>query len=431
MSSVMSTVAPPMAAALRPSQDLSWSVAGGFAEALSCCGANEGRWKADRATVRREPAPEPEGRPAKPLREGDGSDGQVHAADAPVHEVEPDRPTRARDSAGVASDTPPRPAENDPAREDPAVGSKVRSSAAKTASKPMDADPLAGPKGGVSKAEVPQSREARAEALVRRFHEDRPAPPAPRGETTAANEATDKDAGKSTGKESAKADKGETGPPPAARHAAGDRWLLSLDARRMLPGEQVRALEHRWLAWENRQSQPAKRTTALGEALASGQWIEARKAGAVTTARVAAPAPREAVDLPRLLEQFSARMRLIASGAEREAWLELEPASLGKLRVQLQEADGRWHLRLSVESPEALEAIKRCLADLEAGLAKQGLELGRVDLALDPDAERRRRERERQQGEARPRRSDGDGAPFVEQLDRHLRTAARPGGEAR
>lgn len=432
----MSSVAPlsPAPAAPRAAADLSWSTASGFVEALAACGAGGEGWRpGSREFEAALPAPVPPAdgsaeRPREPETVDAGADaGIVDARPADVRApfeagaaavAEPPAPVRERTAAEAPAS---RSGEGRPGGAPPAgdaVGAKEtvdEPDAAAGASRRRTLP--AAPRAAAAAAETGMDgRASRRTDAVRtgRAADERMAPPAPRGD------APDRVDGDEDGR-------GPARPAAGARSgAAAERWLLSLDARRLLPGEQVRALEKRWQAWDSRQAPPARKGPARESALA-GRWLELRAADARAETRAVRTAARGETQLPALLERLSARVRLLAAGAEREAWLELEPASLGRLKVQLQEADGRWHLRLSAETPEALEQLKRGLVELEGALARQGLELGRVELALDPEAERRRQERERGSG-SRGRNRGAEGADFVEQLDRHLRTQAPPAG---
>jgi hypothetical protein len=392
----------------RADADLRWVPARGFAEALEACGAGgcpppaEREWRAN--ARQQDPAEMPDEAGEDP-RAGEAQPGATPSPEGVGDKVpEPEPGGHPPMSPGAV---PPPEVRGDSG---PASGAKAMQAAPDDAAPADQGRPrLQGlPVAGLDREMPPRPGGAAADARAPRGG-PLPAPVADDGGSVEPADPRTRPAG---------ASRGEAAEPRAL--GDGERWLLPLEARRLMPGEQVRALERRWHLWETRSPQPARPGgDARGDGLRGGVAL----AGGHLSDPIRHPARAAAapgLDWSRLLEQVSARMRLLAGGGEREAWLDLEPASLGRLQLKLFEAEGRWHLRLLVQRPETLELLRERLAELAETLGRQGLELGRVELALDPDAERRRKERE---SRAALRPEEEGATDFVEQLDRHLRIA--------
>ena len=72
----------------------------------------------------------------------------------------------------------------------------------------------------------------------------------------------------------------------------------------------------------------------------------------------------------------------------RTATLQLEPESLGRLRIDVRVHDGQLTAELRVERPEALAALEKHVPELRAALASSGFEGDRVDVQLGFERDR-------------------------------------------
>jgi flagellar hook-length control protein FliK len=69
------------------------------------------------------------------------------------------------------------------------------------------------------------------------------------------------------------------------------------------------------------------------------------------------------------------------------ARLELHPAELGGVTIQLQVTADGLHAHISADRAEALPLLQRAAADLQRSLEARGIDLGGLDFGLAPDAE--------------------------------------------
>jgi len=141
--------------------------------------------------------------------------------------------------------------------------------------------------------------------------------------------------------------------PGAVHHAA------STDAAATAPRAEAAGLD----------GASAKRTDAAMPARA-----EARPAAA-------APAMDQAADVLR-------QVRVYLTPGMRQATLQLEPATLGRISIRIAMREGRARTEVRAEKASALEALQRHVPELRAALERQGIEAGEFDLSLGFGGER-------------------------------------------
>ena len=149
----------------------------------------------------------------------------------------------------------------------------------------------------------------------------------------------------------------------------------------------------------NAQQAPAGTAQAAGAAVAATSTN-----GGVTTAsampELAQPNTAALDRAAAVLEQVRVHLR----PGVREATLQLEPESLGRVRIDVRVHDGQMSAELRVERPEALAALEKHMPELRATLAESGFEGGSVDIGLglerDTDAQRDASDRTRGHGAA-------------------------------
>lgn len=122
--------------------------------------------------------------------------------------------------------------------------------------------------------------------------------------------------------------------------------------------------------------------TIQGEAPAAPQ-VETQRAGA---GRVSAPAaPQPTGPDPELMaraESILSQVKLRFSPGLRSATMNLNPAELGRIRIEIKVVAGGIRAEMRVETPEALAALERQLPELKTMFAQDGLELTEFDLGL-------------------------------------------------
>jgi flagellar hook-length control protein FliK len=70
-----------------------------------------------------------------------------------------------------------------------------------------------------------------------------------------------------------------------------------------------------------------------------------------------------------------------------QARIELHPAELGGVTIQLQVAHDGLRAHIAADRPEALPLLQRAAADLQRSLEARGIDLSGLDFGLAPDAE--------------------------------------------
>ena len=120
----------------------------------------------------------------------------------------------------------------------------------------------------------------------------------------------------------------------------------------------------------------------------------AQPASALTAAAVSGPgsassttptAAAKAAGQPARMAQAESilgQVRMALTPRTRTAILRLDPAELGRMRVELRVDQGKAHAHLIVERPEALAALESHLPELRALFEQQGLEVEGFELVL-------------------------------------------------
>lgn len=131
--------------------------------------------------------------------------------------------------------------------------------------------------------------------------------------------------------------------------------------------------------------------------------------------REMASTPAAPTPLPQLREAMAEQVRMLAGGAEGDgvslrtapgqAEVELAPADLGRLRLQLSTTERGLHLTVLVERPESLDAVRRHLDGLHRSLIAEGVTLDGIDIGTGA-----RGQDQGTGGSGRPRQ-DGDDRP--------------------
>jgi flagellar hook-length control protein FliK len=110
-------------------------------------------------------------------------------------------------------------------------------------------------------------------------------------------------------------------------------------------------------------------------------------------------------------QQVVRAVRLQWANGVSEARLRLHPEHLGDVTIDLRVEQGRVSASLRLDNPAAAEWIRAQRAELQASLSAQGLDLGTLEIVVDPDGRRRQpatpdpqpRSRVRRQGSETPR----------------------------
>lgn len=126
----------------------------------------------------------------------------------------------------------------------------------------------------------------------------------------------------------------------------------------------------------------ATSVTTQAEAPAAPQ-TETQRSGTERVARPAAPQPTGPdPELVARAESILSQVKLRFSSGLRSATMNLNPAELGKVRIEIKVEAGSIRAQIRVETPEALAALERQLPELKAMFAQDGLELSEFDLGL-------------------------------------------------
>jgi flagellar hook-length control protein FliK len=135
----------------------------------------------------------------------------------------------------------------------------------------------------------------------------------------------------------------------------------------------------------------APRETPRGDATRpAGERAPLQEAAAPDAARVREAAPRSEAARPQPApaaqhEQAAdilRQVRLQLSPHLRQATIQLEPASLGRLDIRLEVRRGRVRAELAVERPETLHVLERHAPELRASLAAAGFDQAELSLSL-------------------------------------------------
>lgn len=128
------------------------------------------------------------------------------------------------------------------------------------------------------------------------------------------------------------------------------------------------------------------------------------------------PATSAAGRTAELLEQ----VRVAITPKTKTAVLRLDPAELGRLRVELQVEAGTVLAHLIVERPEALAALEQNLPELRAMFEQQGLDVGGFQLELAQDGDSSPFEGHDHQGTASPEPTAEELRSQRQRISQHL-----------
>lgn len=115
--------------------------------------------------------------------------------------------------------------------------------------------------------------------------------------------------------------------------------------------------------------------------LTSAVAVSGPGAGSVTSASATTKAAAQPARMAQA-ESILGQVRMALSPRTRTAVLRLDPAELGRLRVELRVDQGKAHAHLIVERPEALAALESHLPELRALFEQQGLEIEGFEVVL-------------------------------------------------
>jgi len=102
-----------------------------------------------------------------------------------------------------------------------------------------------------------------------------------------------------------------------------------------------------------------------------------------------APAPTQLppANVARAVERIEALVQLAHTRGSAHARLELHPAELGGVTIQLSVREDGLHAHIAADRADALPLLQRAAADLERSLSDRGIDLRGLDFGLAPDAE--------------------------------------------
>src|SRR5205085_739054 len=101
-------------------------------------------------------------------------------------------------------------------------------------------------------------------------------------------------------------------------------------------------------------------------------------------APTAAPSP---LNTAQAVERIQAMVHMAHSRGAAQARIELHPAELGGVTIQLQVAHDGLRAHIVADRPEALPLLQRAATDLQRSLEARGIDLSGLDFGLAPDAE--------------------------------------------
>jgi len=96
--------------------------------------------------------------------------------------------------------------------------------------------------------------------------------------------------------------------------------------------------------------------------------------------RAGAPLPIAGVGLPRMVEAVRTAVELTARQGGSQASIQLSPASLGRVRVQLRQTSSGLVARIVADHPDAAQTLAQGGDDLRRSLQQAGIALARLDI---------------------------------------------------
>src|SRR4051794_27917060 len=129
---------------------------------------------------------------------------------------------------------------------------------------------------------------------------------------------------------------------------------------------------------------------------------------------VAPPAPVSPLNTAHAVERIQAMVHVAHARGVAHARVELHPAELGGVTIQLHVAHDGLRAHVTADRADALPLLQRAAADLQRTLENRGIDLAGLDFGLAPDAEAgasRDDGRAQQRGNAFGTTRDSDGEP--------------------
>ena len=127
-----------------------------------------------------------------------------------------------------------------------------------------------------------------------------------------------------------------------------------------------------------------------------------------------APAPVSPLNTAHAVERIQAMVHVAHAHGVAHARVELHPAELGGVTIQLHVAHDGLRAHVTADRADALPLLQRAAADLQRTLENRGIDLAGLDFGLAPDAEAgasRDDGRAQQRGNAFGTTRDSDGEP--------------------
>jgi flagellar hook-length control protein FliK len=175
-----------------------------------------------------------------------------------------------------------------------------------------------------------------------------------------------------------------TAAPAAATATATATTVPAQDTPAVAPAAAAPAAEAAVVAADTRANQPA-----AAPAPAPGQ-APVNQGGPAPAQANQAPAPAAApspLNTAHAVERIQAMVHMAHARGAAHARIELHPAELGGVTIQLQVAHDGLRAHIAADRPEALPLLQRAAADLQRTLEARGIDLSGLDFGLAPDAE--------------------------------------------
>jgi flagellar hook-length control protein FliK len=136
-----------------------------------------------------------------------------------------------------------------------------------------------------------------------------------------------------------------------------------------------------------------------------------------------------------VVRQVAEQMTQMVAKQQTSLQLSLKPPTLGELNVEISVKDGVVKATMVAESVAAKQALEAGMEQLKSQLASQGLKLERVDITINPDAQRQQAQAQEQDQFARGGNGSGQrslgGALGIAETDADaLLQSARGGGQS-
>ena len=143
-------------------------------------------------------------------------------------------------------------------------------------------------------------------------------------------------------------------------------------------------------------AQPAATTAATSDAPAASATVQGTPANPAATppavqahraAPAHAPAPPAPLNTAHAVERIQAMVHVAHVRGAAHARLQLHPAELGGVTIQLHVTHSGLRAHIAADNAEALPLLQKAAADLQRSLEDRGIDLRGLDFELAPDAE--------------------------------------------